>query len=130
MDVTLKSSEADSGTCNSMVLTWTASVQMPAHPPLYTLPDASRCGINWHMLLVKKLKWNKYFWTKITKNLPKPSKYMCLGNVFSLFDFLVLKICAFLAQKTEILAKKWFLWAFWSKFSTIRNESRKWENIF
>ena len=26
---------------------------------------------------------NKYFWTEITKNLPKPSKYMCLGK-FSL----------------------------------------------
>ena len=30
-------------------------------------------------------KGKKYFWTKITKKLPKPSKYVYLGNVFSLF---------------------------------------------
>ena len=33
--------------------------------------------------------WTKgkkiYFLTIIVKNLPKPSKYMCIGNVFSLF---------------------------------------------
>ena len=33
-------------------------------------------------------KGKKYFWTKITKNLPKPSKCMCLGNVFSLFKLI------------------------------------------
>ena len=51
-----------------------------------------------------------YFWTKITKNLPKPSRYMYLGTVFSLFliNFLFLKILAFLVQKSEILAKSDF----------------------
>ena len=47
-------------------------------------------------------KGKKKFWTKITKNLPKPSKYVYLGNVFSFFliDFLFLKILTKKAQKS------------------------------
>ena len=43
---------------------------------------------------------------------------MYLGKVFSLFliNFLFLKILAFLAQTTEILAKKWFFGFFGQNF--------------
>ena len=45
-------------------------------------------------------KGKKYFWIKITKNLPKPSKYTYLEKIFSLF---------------WLISYFWKCWHFWPK---------------
>ena len=61
--------------------------------------------------------------TNIAKYLWKPSKNMCLGNVFSLFSYF------FFVQKTGILAKTWLFLAFLATSFKNKNLIKKLETI-
>ena len=77
--------------------------------------------IFWPKSFLTRVK--KYFWIKITKNLPKPSTYVYLGNTFSLF-WLISYFWKFWPKKpkTKSLWPKFqFFLAKNVKFSKIRN---------